>query len=392
MTSCHKGNDKHVPDADDIVKHLEKLPLLPYVLESLPSHLDLTEEGHRAGPIMLDLQILTAGLEARSSHIACILLVWADCQMHASSHRKIWQQLMDDIKKELPTVARDYQQVTEGILKRAATTGAPNALKSLFAAGVMRQPTANSQLWQEVLTYASHSIKTNWQVRAAVARYINHNPVSHKKAGSGTSSSAGWMAKTRETENDRTLLEAVRLGLPLEIISGLIRSSQSLHVRDDFGLTPLHVAAANGFTRLAQLLLETGADVDARDSFERTPLMHAVLNKQVQVSQLLLEKGAQIDAADPDGSTAMSIANKQDHEGIVQLLAYYGADPEPSGVLLTPRPKRWMTVPLEQNPYFVNRPDLMEQIEESARAGDTVVLTGLGGTGYMTIQPPIHWE
>ncbi|KAM0690643.1 hypothetical protein Q7P36_009411 [Cladosporium allicinum] len=381
MTSCHNGSDKHVPDADDVVKHLEKLPLLPYVLESLPSHLDLLEEGHRAGPIMLDLQMLTAGLEARSSHTACILLVWADCQMHESIHTKIWQQFMDDIKRKLPTVVRDYQQVTENILRRAASIGVPNALKSLFAAGVIRHPTANSQLWQEVLTYASHSIKADWQVRAVVARYINQSLVSHKKAGSSASSGAGWKGKTHETGNDRTLLEAVRLALPLEIVSGLIRSSQSLHVRDDFGLTPLHVAAANGYTRLAQLLLESGADVDARDSFERTPLMHAVLNKQVHVSQLLLERGAQIDAADPDGSTAMSIAKEQDQEGIVQLLAYYGADPEPSGVFLTLRPKGWMTVPLEQNPYFVNRPKLMEQIEESARAGDTVVLTGLGGTG-----------
>jgi hypothetical protein len=66
---------------------------------------------------------------------------------------------------------------------------------------------------------------------------------------------------------------------------------------------------------------------------------------------------------------------------LVQLLAYFGAEPEPSFALKSPQSTRWMLLPLEQNPYFINRPELLKQIEMSFQTSCLVALTGLGGIG-----------
>lgn len=45
--------------------------------------------------------------------------------------------------------------------------------------------------------------------------------------------------------------------------------------------TPLHAAAASGNTSVAQLLLESGAEVDARNAHGNSPLHTACLNGHV---------------------------------------------------------------------------------------------------------------
>ena len=66
-------------------------------------------------------------------------------------------------------------------------------------------------------------------------------------------------------------------------------------------LTPLHMAAYNGHTKVVKLLLENGAQVDAQDHEGKTPLIHACTGPFQETVALLLEAGADINAREADG-------------------------------------------------------------------------------------------
>jgi hypothetical protein len=275
----------------------------------------------------------------------------------------------------------DYQQRTESMLREAARLGSPVALKSLLAAGVTRRTATISQLWLEVVKYANHGIKTDRRLRVAVFNQMHRDfevPSQTSRRAIGATSTRA-VARTDASEN--LLLEAIRLTLPPEIITSLTHNNQNLCARDPIGLTPLHLAVAGGLTKVAQILIDAGADANARDDSGRTPLMHAVLSNEPHTLQLLLEYGADTHARDSHGNTAMTIASAQRDEGLMQWLAYFGAEAVSSRVSTQPQTKGYMTVPLKRNPHYIDRPELMAQIKKGFEDYETVVLTGLGGTG-----------
>lgn len=69
------------------------------------------------------------------------------------------------------------------------------------------------------------------------------------------------------------------------------------------GLSPLHVAASNGFRDAAELLITRGAKVDARSRTGSTPLLLA--SRYLDVSKLLILKGADLTAKDNYGWTVL---------------------------------------------------------------------------------------
>ena len=64
-----------------------------------------------------------------------------------------------------------------------------------------------------------------------------------------------------------------------------------MSVKDKFGRTPLHCAADEDQTEVAELLIAAGADVNGRDNGDRTPLDFAVMKKQNEISDLLRKHG-----------------------------------------------------------------------------------------------------
>jgi ankyrin repeat protein len=72
------------------------------------------------------------------------------------------------------------------------------------------------------------------------------------------------------------------------------------------GFTALHVVAANGFTELAKMLIEEGADIDTRATYVHggcTPLYVACNEHHKAIARLLVARGADIDAEDDNGVT-----------------------------------------------------------------------------------------
>jgi len=104
------------------------------------------------------------------------------------------------------------------------------------------------------------------------------------------------------------------------------RKVKQVHVSH---ITPLHIAAVNGFTELIEILLSCGANIEGKDSNERTPIIYAASKKEnFAAVQLLIKKGADCTARGRTGTTAMHEAAKADSQKMVTLLLKEGAEAE----------------------------------------------------------------
>jgi len=92
------------------------------------------------------------------------------------------------------------------------------------------------------------------------------------------------------------------------------------------GWTPLLLAARNGHTETIKLLIETGADIDAQNNMGWTALMIAIMEGDNDTFRVLIEEGADVNAQDEFGRTALMIASMEGHTDIARLLIEGGAD------------------------------------------------------------------
>ena len=93
------------------------------------------------------------------------------------------------------------------------------------------------------------------------------------------------------------------------------------------GVTPLHVAAANGKADVVKVLLDNWVDVDARDVGGNTPLHWAVRSEVPGVVEVLLAGGADANARDEYGYTPLHLAEAYSNvPGVVEVLLAGGAD------------------------------------------------------------------
>ncbi len=97
--------------------------------------------------------------------------------------------------------------------------------------------------------------------------------------------------------------------------------TQTADAADDFGRTPLMLAAFNGNTAAAQALLRQGAPVNARDKNEMTALTWAA----PEVIALLLRSGADVHARDRFGRTALSYAAYREDAATMRALLAAGS-------------------------------------------------------------------
>ena len=77
---------------------------------------------------------------------------------------------------------------------------------------------------------------------------------------------------------------------------------------DNFGRTPLHVAASVDYHEMMKFLVGQGANVSAQTTGERqTPLHYAARNEAVQCVKILLAYGAEIEARDYKQRTPLQV-------------------------------------------------------------------------------------
>jgi hypothetical protein len=116
----------------------------------------------------------------------------------------------------------------------------------------------------------------------------------------------------------------------------LITFGASANAMDRYdGLTPLHIATANRYTKVVEYLLSCGADPNAADARGRTPLMIASFKKFDHLQYVLQGFGkAAADLEDHNGSSALSWSSHGVHPGtmIDPFLDYDGKQEKKLGL------------------------------------------------------------
>jgi hypothetical protein len=121
--------------------------------------------------------------------------------------------------------------------------------------------------------------------------------------------------------------EAAQVG-DAEHVKRLVRTwPELMEAQDDKGLTPLHVAAANGRAQVVEALLARRANVHATTRFGWVPLHFAATNGNPAIIKLLLAHGAQVQARTRNNETALLLACRVGSLASAQLLLEAGSDP-----------------------------------------------------------------
>lgn len=96
--------------------------------------------------------------------------------------------------------------------------------------------------------------------------------------------------------------------------------------KDIHEYTTLHVACRYGCTKLVEILLNMGVDVNINTKYNTTPLTIASEFGYIDIINLLLDRGANINNQDYMGTTAINMVAKAGKTDIVNLLISRGAD------------------------------------------------------------------
>ena len=136
------------------------------------------------------------------------------------------------------------------------------------------------------------------------------------------------LVNERYTKDKYTLLHIAILAKNEVVASVLTKNdSADLEIQDDYGRTPLLLAAEENLPGVVQHLLTKGVYVDTKDNYGHTPMYAAVKNGQPQMARLLLEKGADVKVRDKYGCTACTLAEIEWHRKVMDLLECSTVDP-----------------------------------------------------------------
>lgn len=126
---------------------------------------------------------------------------------------------------------------------------------------------------------------------------------------------------------EETLYSLARVGYEEGIEKALSYPLCNLERGDPkYNQSPLSHAAENGYERVAQILLDKGAEPNLADKSGRTALLWAVLNKHRAVAEQLLARGADVHKRDNEGWTALSFAVRNHSTPMANILLDMGAD------------------------------------------------------------------
>lgn len=95
----------------------------------------------------------------------------------------------------------------------------------------------------------------------------------------------------------------------------------------DGKVPPAYYTELTGRKKVAELLIEKGADVNVTDYKGQTPLMYTAINDIKELAELLISKGAFTNLKDDLGNTALSYARKNKNTEIAKLIT---SNPRPA--------------------------------------------------------------
>ncbi|KAI7797363.1 putative protein phosphatase 1 regulatory subunit 16A, partial [Triplophysa rosa] len=92
----------------------------------------------------------------------------------------------------------------------------------------------------------------------------------------------------------------------------VLESAGDLSLRDEQGASLLHIAAANGYVSVGELLLENKVSPDDRDNDGWTPLHAAACWGQIQMVELLVANGASLNARSDLDETPLDVCGDEE--------------------------------------------------------------------------------
>nr|XP_014283378.1 protein phosphatase 1 regulatory subunit 16A isoform X1 [Halyomorpha halys] len=131
----------------------------------------------------------------------------------------------------------------------------------------------------------------------------------------------GEMARSGVTQAliDETRAETENLMLA-DLANEAARGGDLEILLDDQGATPLHVAAANGYLRVVEFLLDHHVSTDVKDIDDWQPVHAAACWGHLEVLELLVQNGADLNARTKHDETPADICEDPDlRERIVEL-------------------------------------------------------------------------
>ena len=128
----------------------------------------------------------------------------------------------------------------------------------------------------------------------------------------------------------------------VEAVASLIQQHPELVNQPDWTPPPLHCAVLWNQPKIAEMLLDSGANIEMRDpDRSTTPLRYAVVYCQKQMIPLLLSRGANAGPIVENGTTALQLAknaaagefeeyddtpSRADYREVVSLLQQLGVE------------------------------------------------------------------
>uniref|UniRef100_A0A8C2PSZ2 Ankyrin 2a, neuronal n=1 Tax=Cyprinus carpio TaxID=7962 RepID=A0A8C2PSZ2_CYPCA len=106
----------------------------------------------------------------------------------------------------------------------------------------------------------------------------------------------------------------------------LLEKGASPHATAKNGYTPLHIAAKKNQTQIASALLQYGAETNALTKQGVSPLHLASQEGHTEMASLLLERGAHVSAATKSGLTPLHLAAQEDRVQVAEILVKHEAN------------------------------------------------------------------
>jgi len=133
------------------------------------------------------------------------------------------------------------------------------------------------------------------------------------------------LKKLPQKENNNNLLNVSSRGNNSKLIELLIKSGVNVNIKCKDGLTPLMYAVIGNNIENVKMLLKCGADVNIKNNHGHTPLIYAAYYNNIEIAEILIKNGTNINDKSEDDRTALSSAIGRGYIELTDLLKRYGA-------------------------------------------------------------------